>query len=122
MSSPITKSVKRLGTRAASRHSSATSSTRKRVLAGKSTRLKPATKRSPAGKARARKAAKVGAAKHRPKPRVAAAKRGTAKALAKSRKPTKVSRPSVTPLKKAAGHLLKSEPLKTPQPREVMTP
>src|SRR6266851_5032001 len=59
MSSPIAKSVKRLTSRSTSRHSSATSSSRKRVLAGKSTRLKPATKRSPAGKAPARKAAKV---------------------------------------------------------------
>src|SRR5258708_32378300 len=74
MSSPITKSVKRLGTRSASRHSSATSSTRKRVLAGKSTRLKPATKRSPAGKARARKAAKIGAAQQKTKRRVGVAR------------------------------------------------
>lgn len=115
MSSPITKSVKRLGTRSASRHSSATSSTRKRVLAGKSTRLKPATKRSPAGKARAHKAAKVGAAKHKIKPRVAAAKRG-AKTLAKSTKPTKVSRPAVAPAKKSAGRMLKTKPVPPRKP------
>src|SRR5260370_17333116 len=116
MSSPITKSVKRLGTRSASRHSSATSSTRKRVLAGKSTRLKPATKRAPAGKARARKAAKVGAEKHKSKPGVPEEKRGTAKTLSKSRKPTKVSRPSVTPGKKAGGRGLKAKPIQTRKP------
>jgi tetratricopeptide (TPR) repeat protein len=115
MSSPITKSVKRLGTRSASRHSSATSSTRKRVLAGKSTRLKPATKRSPAGKARAQKAAKVGAAKHKMKPRVAAAKRGT-KTLTKSTKPTKVRRRSVAPAKKSAGRVLKAKPIAARKP------
>ena len=122
MSSPITKSVKRLGTRSASRHSSATSSNRKRVLAGKSTRLKPATKRSPAGKARARKAAKVGAAKHRSKPRVAAAKRGTTKTPAKSRKPTKVSRASVAPVKKAGSRVLKAKPIQARKPLVLKKP
>src|SRR6266852_3403280 len=39
MSSPVAKSVKRLTSRSTSRHSSATSSSRKRVLAGKSTSL-----------------------------------------------------------------------------------
>ncbi len=118
MSSPITKSVKRLGLRSTSRHSSATSSTRKRVLAGKSTRLKPATKRSPAGKARARKAAKVGAAKQKTKPRVAVAKRRVPKTLNKSRKPTKVSRPSAaTTAKKAGGRALKAKPI---QPRKPL--
>jgi len=111
MSSPITKSVKRLGSRSTSRHSSASSSTRKRVLAGKSTRLKPATKRSPAGKARARKAAKVATAKHKPKPRVAAAKTRVSKAPSKSRKPAKVSRPAVaTTAKKAVGRIAKTKP------------
>jgi len=116
MSSPITKSVKRLGTRSASRHSSATSSTRKRVLAGKSTRLKPATKRSPAGKARARKAAKVGAAKQKTKPRVGVAKRSPTKTLSKSRKPAKVRRPSGTSGKKAGERGPKPKPIQTRTP------
>jgi tetratricopeptide (TPR) repeat protein len=96
-------------------------------LAGKSTRLKPATKRSPAGKARARKAPKVGAAKHKSKPRVAAAKRGTVKTLAKSRKPTKVrrprvSRPSVTPVKKTGGRVLKAKPIQARKPLVLKKP
>ncbi|HMG75084.1 MAG TPA: tetratricopeptide repeat protein, partial [Pyrinomonadaceae bacterium] len=72
---------------------SASSSSRKRVVAGKSTRLKPATKRSPAGKARARKAAKVRTAKAKPKSPVTASKRQAAKVLTKSRKPAKTPRP-----------------------------
>ena len=56
MSSPIAKSVKKLASRSSSRHSSAAASSRKRVVAGKSTRLKPATKRSPAGKSASAKA------------------------------------------------------------------
>lgn len=95
MSSPIAKSVKKLASRSSSRHSSVASSSRKRVVAGKSTRLKPATKRSPAGKARARKAAKVRTAKPKPKSPATASKRQAAKALTKSRKPAKTTR-SVT--------------------------
>jgi len=111
MSSPITKSVKRLGSRSTSRHSSATQSNRKRVLAGKSTRLKPATKRSPAGKARAHKAAKVGATKQKPKAKVTAAKSRVPKAVAKPRKPTKAGRPAAaTTAKKATGRVLKTKP------------
>ena len=115
MSSPITKSVKRLGTRSASRHSSATSSTRKRVLAGKSTRLKPATKRSPAGKARARKASKVVASKTKAKARVSVTKRKAAKPPAKAKKLTRVSRPAVAPPKRS-GQAPKAKPIKTRKP------
>jgi tetratricopeptide (TPR) repeat protein len=57
MSSP----EKRLSSRSALRSSSKSASRAKRVL--KSTRLKPATKRSPAGKARAQKAPKITSAK-----------------------------------------------------------
>lgn len=111
MSSPIVKSVKRPGSRSTSRHSSATSSTRKRVLAGKSTRLKPATKRSPAGKARAHKAAKVTTSRQKAKPRVTVAKRRPAKAPPKSRKPTKVTRPAASPrAKKTTGRVVKAQP------------
>ena len=62
MSSPTTKSVKKLASRSNSRQST-TSSARKRVAPSKSSRLKPATKRSPAGKAPARKATKSRATK-----------------------------------------------------------
>ena len=62
MSSPTTKSVKKLASRSNSRPST-TSSARKRVAPSKSSRLKPATKRSPAGKAPARKATKSRATK-----------------------------------------------------------
>jgi tetratricopeptide (TPR) repeat protein len=93
MSSPVAKSVKKLTPRSASRHSHATSSSRRRVVAGKLTRLKPATKRSPAGKARAHKAAKARVTKQKAKPRAALPKRRSSKALNKSKKPTKVSRP-----------------------------
>ena len=93
MSSPIAKSVKKLASRSSSRHSSAAPSSRKRVVAGKATRLKPATKRSPAGKARARKAAKVRTAKPKPKSAVTASKRQGAKAASKLGKPAKAARP-----------------------------
>ncbi|HVS21987.1 MAG TPA: tetratricopeptide repeat protein [Pyrinomonadaceae bacterium] len=92
MSSLVAKSVKKVASRSGSRHSSATSSTRKRVIAGKSTRLKPATKRSPAGKARARKATKVRSPKQRTKASISLAKRRGARTPSKAKKPTKVSR------------------------------
>lgn len=92
MSSPVAKSVKKLTIRSGLRHSSTTSSSRKRIVAGKSTRLKPATKRSPAGKARARKAAKTRVAKPKSKPRTALPKRHSIKAVSKPKKATKDAR------------------------------
>jgi tetratricopeptide (TPR) repeat protein len=53
---------------------------------------------------------------------VAAAKRGTAKTLAKSRKPTKVSRPSVRPVKKAGGRVLKAKPIQARKPLVLKKP
>jgi len=91
MSSPIAKSVKKLSSRSTSRHSSAAASSRKRVVAGKSTRLKPATKRSPAGKARARKAAKIRTVKPKAKSAATLSKRPRTKATSKSKKPTKLA-------------------------------
>jgi tetratricopeptide (TPR) repeat protein len=111
MSSPIAKSVKRLTSRSTSRHSSATSSSRKRVLAGKSTRLKPATKRSPAGKAPARKAAKVVARKQKAKSRIVLAKRHNAKASKKPRKQTPPRRSVVAQPKKTATRIIKAKPI-----------
>jgi len=111
MSSPVAKSVKRLTSRSTSRHSSATSSSRKRVLAGKSTRLKPATKRSPAGKAPARKAAKVVARKQKAKSRIVLAKRQNAKASKKPKKQTPVRRSVVARPKKTATRVIKTKPI-----------
>lgn len=116
MSSPIAKSVKKLSSRSTSRHSSAASSSRKRVIAGKSTRLKPATKRSPAGKARAKKAAKLRTSKPKVKPSTGA-KRPAAKVLTKSRKPAKATkRAAGTHLKKAVARPGKDKPLKARRP------
>jgi tetratricopeptide (TPR) repeat protein len=111
MSSPIAKSVKRLTSRSTSRHSSATSSSRKRVLAGKSTRLKPATKRSPAGKAPARKAAKVVARKQKAKSRIVLAKRQNAKASRKPKKQTPPRRSVVARPKKTTARIIKAKPI-----------
>ena len=115
MSSPIAKSVKKLASRSTSRHSSAASSSRKRVVAGKSTRLKPATKRSPAGKARARKAAKLRTAKPKVKP-ATLAKRHAAKRLTKSKKPEAIRGTAVSHRKKAVAPTAKPRPLKARRP------
>src|SRR5216684_1221271 len=111
MSSPIAKSVKRLTSRSTSRHSSATSSSRKRVLAGRSTRLKPATKRSPAGKAPARKAAKVVARKQKAKSRAVLAKRQKAKASRKPKKRTTPRRSVILRPKKTTARIIKAKPV-----------
>jgi tetratricopeptide (TPR) repeat protein len=102
MSSP----EKRLSSRAAVRSSSKSARGAKRVV--KTTRLKPATKRSPAGKARAHKAAKAtGAKKSAPKrPVKAATKAKTVKRVAKVAKPAKpalrraTTKPILQPVKK----------------------
>ena len=102
MSSP----EKRLSSRSTVRSSSKSASGAKRVL--KSTRLKPATKRSPAGKARAHKAAKATSVKKSaPKrPIKAATKAKAPKAVAKTTKaakpaPRRVSaKPILPPVKK----------------------
>ncbi len=111
MSSPIAKSVKRLTSRSTSRHLSATSASRKRVLAGRSTRLKPATKRSPAGKARARKAAKLVTRKQKAKPRAALPKRQNVKASRKPKKRTPPRRSVVARPKKTAAPTIKAKPI-----------
>jgi len=66
MSSPVAKTLKKLSPRSSSRRGATASSPRKQSAA-KTTRLKPATKRSPAGKARAHKAPKTVATKLKPK-------------------------------------------------------
>lgn len=111
MSSPIAKSVKRFTSRSISRHTSAKSSSRKRVLAGKSTRLKTATKRSPAGKAPARKAAKIVARKQKAKPRIVLAKRPNAKASKKPNKRTPPRAVVARPKKTTTARIIKPKPV-----------
>src|SRR5262249_14524018 len=113
MSSLAARSLKKPSRRASARRSAGASHSQKQARA-KSTRLKPATKRSPAGKAPARKATKT-----RPKAKVStSAKKATKKAAVAHKKPTKT--PSarskrVPPSKK----VLKAKPalvLKRPTP------
>jgi predicted Zn-dependent protease len=85
------------------------------VVAGKSTRLKPATKRSPAGKARAQKAPKVRTAKPRAKSPATSAKRSAAKPQAKLKKPAKVTSHISHP-KKVVTKVTKSKPAGTKAP------
>jgi tetratricopeptide (TPR) repeat protein len=82
------------------------------VVAAKATRLKPATKRSPAGKARARKAAKVRTSKPKPKSPVSA-KRQVAKSLTKSSKSAKATRPIAVSHAKKAATQTKAKPRQT---------
>ena len=106
MSSP----EKRLSSRSTARSSAKSAGAHKRVA--KSPRLKPATKRSPAGKARANKAKKVTSAKK------ATPKRAPAKPVAKSRakaapkRPAKAAKPA--PRRAAAKPILR--PVKKPLP------
>ena len=123
MSSPIAKSVKKLTSRIASRHSSTSSSARKRVVAGKSTRLKPATKRSLAGKARARKATKARATKQKARsvtPRASLTKRRSTKAHAKSKRSAPVRRSASTARPKKAP--VRSSLLKAAHRRIILPP
>src|SRR5438552_11464185 len=103
MSSPTTKSVKKLASRSNSRQST-TSSARKRVAPSKSSRLKPATKRSLAGKAPARKATKSRTPKAKNSPRPTSLKnRGAGpkgKKAAKQRPVSKTTKP-----KKSSAHI-----------------
>jgi len=76
MRTPVAKNVKKLSTRTSARGAV------KAASKPKATRLKPATKRSPAGKARAHKATQIKSAKPKPRtvsrPAKAAKKRATA--------------------------------------------
>jgi len=114
MSSPTTKSVKKLASRSNSRQT--TSSARKRVAPSKSSRLKPATKRSPAGKAPARKATKSRATKTKNKPRTTLLKsRG---AGAKSKKTAKQRpAPKTTKPKRSTAHISPRPVPVVPQPQ-----
>src|SRR6476646_1942598 len=91
MRSSIEKGGKKLSSRSSGRSSGRPSSRKQAVT--KSTRLKPATKSSPAGKARAHKALKTKVAKPaKPKGKVSASAAGkTARKIVPTRKATKVS-------------------------------
>jgi len=100
MRSSIEKGGKKLSSRS-SRRTSGRPSSRKQAVA-KSTRLKPATKSSPAGKARAHKALKTKVA--RPKGKASASTTGKAgRKVVPAKKPSKVSGRAAAPSKTAAG-------------------
>ena len=116
MRSSIEKGGKKLSSRSSRRSSGRPS--RKQSVA-KSTRLKPATKSSPAGKARAHKALKTKVAK--PKGKAAARTAKTSRKAVPSKKSSKVSpRASVaakaTPAKRKAGLINPPLALKKPTP------
>lgn len=123
MSSPVAKTLKKLSPRSSSRRGATASSPRKRTAA-KSTRLKPATKRSPAGKARAHKASKAGASKAKPKAAAAASKKNTRKAVISRKQvakpsPPKAARAKAAPKRKAAPikpQLVLKRPVPPPPP------
>jgi tetratricopeptide (TPR) repeat protein len=108
MSSP----EKRLSSRSSGRSSAKSAAGRKRVL--KATRLKPATKRSPAGKARAHKASKASA------PKKATARRSGAKAPAKARAKTPTKQATKTV--KTAPRRVAARPIARPERKPLPPP
>src|SRR5256714_4382923 len=90
MRTPLAKSVKKLSPRSSTRRSIKSSSK------AKLTRLKPATKRSPAGKARAHKATKTKAVKSKLKPASHAVKKAKHHAISTVKKASKVAPRSTT--------------------------
>ena len=96
MRTPLAKSVKKLSPRSSARRSIKSSSK------AKLTRLKPATKRSPAGKARAHKAANTKAAKPKLKTASPSVKKARHVAVSTTKKASKVS-PRATIRNEAAG-------------------
>ena len=114
MRSSIEKGGKKLSSRS-SRRTSGRPSSRKQAVA-KSTRLKPATKSSPAGKARAQKALKTKVAKPKGKASASVAAK-TARKVVPARKTAKVAAPSkATPSKRKAGVINAPMALKKPAP------
>jgi len=108
MSSP----EKRLSSRSTARSAAKGAGGRKRVA--KSTRLKPATKRSPAGKARANKATKVASSKK------TTTKRASAKPAAKSRAKTAPKRPAK--VTKAPTRRATAKPILPPVRKQPLPP
>ena len=121
MRSSIEKGGKKLSSRS-SRRTSGRPSSRKQAVA-KSTRLKPATKSSPAGKARAHKALKTKVAKPKGKASASAAGK-TARKVVPTKKTAKVSgrvaAPSkATPSKRKTGVINAPLALKKPAPPQA---
>src|ERR1044072_599980 len=115
MRTPVAKNVKKLSSRSSARRSI------KSAAKAKSTRLKPATKRSPAGKARAHKAThakttKPVKAKQRPAPQAAKPAKRASKVVAKKAPVSK--RTKVTTSKRASPRAagLVSRPVAPPPP------
>lgn len=111
MRSSIEKGAKKLSSRSSRRNSARPS--RKQAVA-KSTRLKPATKRSPAGKARAQKALKTRAAKPKAKASTTAAKKPVRKVIAAAKKPAKPPQRSKVALTRRKANIKLSLSLKKP--------
>jgi tetratricopeptide (TPR) repeat protein len=109
MSSP----EKRLSSRSTARSAAKGAGGRKRVA--KSTRLKPATKRSPAGKARANKATKVTTIKKATTKRASAKPAAKARAKATPKRPAKVTKaPTRRVTAKPILHPVRKQPLPPP--------
>jgi len=101
MSSAVSKATKRVTSRGAS-------SIRKRTVKPKSARLKPATKRSPAGKVRAHKASKAAVKKTAPK-------RGADKVRARARTATSAKRTTKTAKAAPTRRAIAKAVIKAPQ-------
>jgi len=109
MSSP----EKRLSSRSTARSAAKGAGGRKRVA--KSTRLKPATKRSPAGKARANKAKKVTSSKKATPKRASAKPAVKSRTKATSKRPTKVAKSTTRrAVAKPIPRPIKKQPLPPP--------
>lgn len=120
MRSSIEKGVKKVSSRS-SRQSSGRPASRKKSVA-KSTRLKPATKRSPAGKARAQKALKAKAAKPKAAKAKASltAKKPAHKIVSPAKKTAKTTQR--TPARKVAPAKRKATEIKPPLNLKRPTP
>ena len=115
MRTPVAKSVKKLSSRSTARRSV------KSASKAKSTRLKPATKRSPAGKARAQKATRTKTAKpvkskQRPAPHAAKPAKRAAGSAAKKVATVPSKRPKATASKSARPAAIVSRPAPPPPP------
>jgi len=117
MRTPLAKSVKKLSPRSSTRRSIKSSSKTKL------TRLKPATKRSPAGKARAHKATKTKAVKSKLKPASHTVKKAKQPAVSTLKKASKVApRSNRNQTTSKTGHLHAKNVLVLRRPASVLPP
>ena len=117
MRTPLAKSVKKLSPRSSTRRSIKSSSKTKL------TRLKPATKRSPAGKARAHKATKTKAVKSKLKPASHTIKKAKPAAVSTAKKAAKVApRSNRSQTASKTGHLHAKNVLVLRRPASVLPP